>query len=300
MVFSIMGAFGVSLEPKDFGKQDRLQATIALAQEILRQGGKPVWLGLSLDIRPSPFLSSFADFPVTDVSGSVRWETKSGPVRPNVSDAIYDIKSLNEEIEDDDASEGQDASLVFLPQYWLTGMPSGTMDACGYLTITTKAAFIVPTKLVFGRRRTNLNQNNDEIAIREFADTPNDVIRIVGTDGRVWDIVEDVDKRQRQAARDGDGTLPVLAYIVIVGTSKPFPKDRVYQPDPRPIGGILLPEMSTIRACAVEEHRPGKFHRSSTFLLDHSRFTPMIDKWKLLSVAIGGPVELPTLLNRAV
>ncbi|EMD38079.1 hypothetical protein CERSUDRAFT_113220, partial [Gelatoporia subvermispora B] len=67
MVFSIMGTFNVVLDPKRFHKNDRVGATIALAQEILRLGGKPVWLALSLDIPPSRFISSFPDFPATSI-----------------------------------------------------------------------------------------------------------------------------------------------------------------------------------------------------------------------------------------
>lgn len=291
MVFSIMGAFGVALDPRLFHVQDRIGATIALAQGILRQGGKPVWLGLSLDIRPSPFLSSFPDFPVTDVSGKIVWSARRGPLEPNVSDAIYESDSMNEEIDDGDESDGEDASLITLPEYWLTDLPSGTMDDQGYLTISAQAVRIVPTGQIFGKRRTHLFQNNSSIDGDTLgADVPRGVLRVVATDGRVWDILHDVEVAH--TARYNESS-PVAAYIMIIGTSKRFQMDPVYQPDPRHIGGIILPEMSPIRACVVEEHRPGKFHRSSTFLLEVTRFKPFIEKWSMLSVALGGPNVLP-------
>ncbi len=40
MVFSIMGLFGVTLDPICFTKDDRLSATIALARAILEKGGR--------------------------------------------------------------------------------------------------------------------------------------------------------------------------------------------------------------------------------------------------------------------
>ncbi|KAK5998586.1 hypothetical protein PT974_00967 [Cladobotryum mycophilum] len=289
MVFSIMGFFGVTVEPRQFDSQDRIGATIALAQGIPRKGGKPVWLGLSLDIRPSPFLSSFADFPVTDVTGNVRWAQRRGPLQPNVSDSIYDIEWLNEEIDDGTESQAEDVASVSLPQYWLTDLPPATMDNDGYLIISSKAARIVPTGQIFGRRRTNLMKNNDYITL-ELADAaPDNVTRVVGTDGRVWDIIPD---STGPGVPSNDVELdPVTAYMVVVGVSKKFPLDPVYQPDPRPVGGILLDEMSTIRACAVEEHRPGKFHRSSTFLLEAGRFQNILDQWPVISISIGRPEE---------
>ena len=41
MVFSIMGMFEVTLDTHAFGRDDRLGATIALAQKTPSRGGKP-------------------------------------------------------------------------------------------------------------------------------------------------------------------------------------------------------------------------------------------------------------------
>ncbi|OCH88196.1 hypothetical protein OBBRIDRAFT_106438 [Obba rivulosa] len=187
MVFSIMGTFGVTLDPKQFRKTDRIGATIALAQQILRLGGKPVWLALSLDIPPSRCLSSFPAFPETDVSGDVHWETRHGPTNPNVADDIYSIDELNETSDEDEEDEGENASDIFFDEHWVTDIPSGSMDHDGYLTISAKAAPAVFTGQVFGRRRTNLAKNNDGTV--EFADVPEDSTRVAATDGKIWDIL---------------------------------------------------------------------------------------------------------------
>lgn len=63
MIFSTMGLFGVTLDTTAFDKNDRIGATIALAQNILEQGGRANWLGLSFDIDPCPFISTFPTFP---------------------------------------------------------------------------------------------------------------------------------------------------------------------------------------------------------------------------------------------
>jgi hypothetical protein len=298
MIFSIMGAFNVILEPRLFKKHDRIRATIALAQAILRQGGKPVWIGISLDIPPNPFISSFPDFPITDVTGSIRWTTQQEFVVPNVPDDIYDIDSLNESTDDSQSeSDGRDISSVLLPDYWLTDLPSGSMDDDGYLTISAKATRIYPTGLISGRRRTRLVQNNDGTAAEEFTSAHSHALRIAGTDGRIWDIRDTPAGNLTSDIEIGLNTLvgssDILAYVVVIGTSKRFPRDRIFEPDPRPIGGIRLPEMSAIRAYAIEQHKPGKFHRSSTFLLDNERFQPIISKWTESSFLIGGPNDLP-------
>ncbi|KAF9465949.1 hypothetical protein BDZ94DRAFT_1188530, partial [Collybia nuda] len=118
MVLSIMGIFGVSLDARKFHKNDRVGATIALAQEILRNGGKPAWLAMTLDIPPSRLLSSFPDFPITD---------------------------LNEADSDEERKEGEDVSNVLLPSSWVKDIPGGTMDDNGFLNLTCKGTPIVFT-----------------------------------------------------------------------------------------------------------------------------------------------------------
>ncbi|KAG5650944.1 hypothetical protein H0H81_010481, partial [Sphagnurus paluster] len=61
MIFSIMGVFGVSLDPKAFHPDDRLHATVALMQAILRNGGKASWMGALSGTNPCKQLSSFME-----------------------------------------------------------------------------------------------------------------------------------------------------------------------------------------------------------------------------------------------
>ncbi|KAI0275315.1 hypothetical protein BC834DRAFT_43562 [Gloeopeniophorella convolvens] len=120
MVFSIMGLFGVTLDPRRFAKDDRLGATIALMQEILRQGGRANWLGLAPYLPPHPQLSTFPVFPRTRVDGQVLLELKvqdankwSGRIAHKQLSAILDVRRIQ--------------------------MPTGSMDDVGYLVISRKA-----------------------------------------------------------------------------------------------------------------------------------------------------------------
>lgn len=78
MVFSIMGLFDVTLDTHAFHRGDRLGATIALAQAILRKGGKPHWLGAALDITPCAQFTTFPAFPETTVEGVAFLQTRDG------------------------------------------------------------------------------------------------------------------------------------------------------------------------------------------------------------------------------
>ena len=69
MVFSIMGLFGVILDPNMFEAENRIGATVALAKEILRKGGRASWLGMSFRLPPCSMLYTSPVFAETSVSG---------------------------------------------------------------------------------------------------------------------------------------------------------------------------------------------------------------------------------------
>jgi len=125
MVFAIMGLFDVSLDPKAFRSTDRLGATIALTQEILRNGGNPSWLVASLHVSPEKRLSTFPMFPETAVDGKAR--VRHGG----------DLKELAEMVGDE-----------FL-RIWSVkeGAAAGSMDDEGYLTFSSKAVEVRPVQL---------------------------------------------------------------------------------------------------------------------------------------------------------
>ncbi|KAF8749518.1 Heterokaryon incompatibility protein (HET) [Rhizoctonia solani] len=66
MIFSIMGLFGVTLNPDDFSLDDYVKPAIALAKELLNEQHKPAtWLGASFLAPPCPSLSTFPVFPTS-------------------------------------------------------------------------------------------------------------------------------------------------------------------------------------------------------------------------------------------
>ncbi|PBK63314.1 hypothetical protein ARMSODRAFT_1088617 [Armillaria solidipes] len=92
MVFSIMGLFGVTLNPRKFETHDRLGATIALAREILKQGGSPAWLATSLSLPENPSIRSFPKFPETDKAGAAVYEV--GSQRLEAAELMQDVDVL--------------------------------------------------------------------------------------------------------------------------------------------------------------------------------------------------------------
>jgi len=123
MVFSIMGLFGVTLDTRRFGKDDRLDATIALMQEILRHSGRASWLGLAPYLPVNPMLSTIPVFPRTHIEGQVlvevdAWRADEQERRLQRTAAILDVRAIS--------------------------MPMGSMDDAGYLTLLRKAIRIYP------------------------------------------------------------------------------------------------------------------------------------------------------------
>lgn len=124
MVFSIMGLFDVTLDTRQFGKQDRVAATIALARAIMEKGGRATWLAAAFRIPPSRQISTFPVFPLTSVSGKA---------------LIRDPKGL------------QEVSSIMENEYpvaeALVPMPRGLMDCEGYITFTAKAIHLQPLQI---------------------------------------------------------------------------------------------------------------------------------------------------------
>ncbi|KAK7691459.1 hypothetical protein QCA50_004858 [Cerrena zonata] len=112
-----MGLFGISLDTSAFNKNDRIGATIALAQKILEKGGRANWLGLSFYMDPCPFISTFPTFPRTRVAGKALVRVAEGKYR--------------------EASELMENEYPIAAA--LVPMPLGSMDDDGYFTFTTNA-----------------------------------------------------------------------------------------------------------------------------------------------------------------
>ena len=160
MVFSIMGLFGVTLNPKDFKAHDRLGATIALGREVLRCGGSPDWLAISLALPPNESLRSFPAFPETDVAGT----------------AIYPIGSRKVEA----------AELMGDIDGWLgtEAIPGARMDSCGFLSFT---ALSVPVQWtgVFEPNATRSQEAYDDQLLRFNSHIPP---FLVANNGKVWKV----------------------------------------------------------------------------------------------------------------
>ncbi|KAI3603099.1 ankyrin repeat-containing protein [Moniliophthora roreri] len=162
MIYSIMGLFGVTLDTSAFHQNDRIGATIALAQKILERGGRANWLGVSFHVEPCPQLSTFPTFPRTRVSGKALVRVGEGQYR--------EVSELME-------SE-YPVAMALVP------MPLGSMDNEGYLTFEAKAKRILPSP-----SSTSLQEN------------PAEPSHITALDGSTWKVcanTEDVNSEREE------------------------------------------------------------------------------------------------------
>ncbi|KAK4892799.1 hypothetical protein LTR27_008713 [Elasticomyces elasticus] len=82
MIFSIMGLFGVSLDPLRYGPTDQEQATLELVAQILASGRGLSWLLASPNGSSLSTMSSMPIFPETKVDGHAQYMTSEGPKKP--------------------------------------------------------------------------------------------------------------------------------------------------------------------------------------------------------------------------
>lgn len=114
-VFSIMGLFGITLNPSDYSRDDRLQPTIHLMQKILSNGGRANWLTLSDRSELSYEMCLAPKFPETNVSREAFYRTGQG------------------------SREVSAAKYFGYNWWWPRGMPTGSMDRDGCFTFRASA-----------------------------------------------------------------------------------------------------------------------------------------------------------------
>lgn len=168
MVFSIMGLFGVILNPREFETHDRLGATIALAREILKQGGSPTWLATSLSLPENPSIRSFPKFPETDKAGAAVYEV--GPRRLEAAELMQDVDG------------------------WLATeeIPGAEMDTHGFLTLTLKCVPVTWTGVYQERPPVQSLKQSYDNQLLHFHDLHRSPFS-VDNHGKVWRLSEAVE-----------------------------------------------------------------------------------------------------------
>ncbi|KAI0667185.1 hypothetical protein C8Q78DRAFT_1105923 [Trametes maxima] len=156
MVFSIMGLFGVALNPAHFDGDDRVGATAVLAKKILEKGRSATWIGASFHLPASAQLSSFPAFPSSSVSG--RAMVAVGERMEEVSNVV----------------DGD-----YMSQWWLKNAPKGHIDDDGYLVIRMPAVAI--------RRTTKRGDATPGIANTSISSEAH-AYRIVDLQGKIWEV----------------------------------------------------------------------------------------------------------------
>lgn len=118
MVLSIMGLFGVHLDPRKFDKNDRHTATIRLLQELMKRGHRDEWLGLMPNIDTTGGrMSTIPIMPESTVEGIAFMTTRIDG--PRAIETLFD-----------DSTEGM--------LWWIDGAPTGSIDELGNLTTSLK------------------------------------------------------------------------------------------------------------------------------------------------------------------
>ncbi|CAE6420006.1 unnamed protein product [Rhizoctonia solani] len=123
MIFSIMGLFGVNLDPAQYDdKDDCVKPAIDLVRRILdTKGTRAVWLGASFFSPPCPYISTFPSFPKIFPPGSQNHPTVAIPQQGRIRPPLL---MLNE-----------------YPEFnALPPISSEKMDEEGYLTFIAKSA----------------------------------------------------------------------------------------------------------------------------------------------------------------
>lgn len=164
MVFSIMGLFGVALDPKAFHADDRIGATIALARAILAQGGSPNWLTMSLSLPRNPSIRSFPNFPRTSVAGA----------------AIYDVGG----------HKVGAAELMGDVDGWLgtEDILGPSMDPQGFLSLTARSVPVQWTGLFQPQiHQPDQSYDNQLLQFHTLQGVPP---FIVSNDGKIWTMTD--------------------------------------------------------------------------------------------------------------
>jgi hypothetical protein len=78
VVFSIMGLFGVTLDPSKYQGGDRNQAIVDLTKSIMENGGKANWIGASLQLPVPSRLCTLPTLPEANIQGSAFIRTAEG------------------------------------------------------------------------------------------------------------------------------------------------------------------------------------------------------------------------------
>ncbi|KAK3370637.1 hypothetical protein B0H63DRAFT_487344 [Podospora didyma] len=105
-ILSIMGIFGVNLDPNQFSADDRHGATIALMRGLLNKGERAEWLGMAPTLDPGKELSTLPIVPTRSTSGRAYRLSKEGGM--GAASHIY---------------------------WWIRDTPKGSMDIDGVMTI---------------------------------------------------------------------------------------------------------------------------------------------------------------------
>ncbi|KAJ6473294.1 hypothetical protein C8R45DRAFT_411037 [Mycena sanguinolenta] len=259
MVFSVMGLFGVSLDPGSFHSDDRLGATIALAKGILQKGEEATWIGATYAMDPCPRLCTFPEFPETSVNGKAYLRASDGS-RKEVAEVM---------------------SSRIWPDRYFEECPGGSMNDEGYLFMRARATRVsltsAPTSPPIKTSEEVELESQFQVQDGDYPEAETETviheeITLPAEDGSVWRIHD-------ESTTSDSAKAPT--YLVYFGQevqtmSWAFPRLQF----PNPLKGWI-----------VQEHAPDRFHKV-TYLNILEMHKQWIDLLPVMQLAIGGPDPL--------
>jgi len=254
MVFSIMGLFDVTLDPRAFKKDDRIGTTIALAREILRKGGSASWIGISTRAPPCRHLSTFPEFPETSVGGKalIRTTGKIIDAANIVDDDTYMAATgVFETFESSQVGDVEGDGFPYI---------TGEMDETGYLTFRRAACTLTPTNTADVKDCVDCQRTTEALESRHLS--------AQAVDGTRWFFHEGADLEVSKFQK---------FFAVALG----------------PFATVSLSDEHDehFKFMLVQEHAPERFHIVSFFVLPNwdKNWSQKVLIWKETRLSVGGP-----------
>lgn len=272
MVFSIMQCFGVTLPVKQFDKNDRVRATIALAQEILKKpDGRANWLDSLWYLPPAPQLSIFPQFPETRVDG------KGAVIRfpdGSMKNLLELMRTDREIVEFENVSDEHISDFSARP----------TMDDSGYYTFVASSIYVIKRAQKGKKRVLDAGDGSrwvlsDELPDAEYRRSHPEVVK-----------EEEPSQCTISSARDISAT-SAFSFSSDEDTDSGLASEEdddilteEYYPDLEDIEGDFLAvllfndfEIDKTAYMLLEKHGPRKYHRLTHLIVDGKKYDPFRD-----------------------
>jgi len=206
VIYSIMGLFGVQLDPSKY--KSRPEATIALVQAIMANGGKASWFGASMTSPVSPVLCTMPLMPVSTAQGTPSIQLADG--------RLVDARSV-----------------VTAVDWYLRDPPSGVVDDFGFVDFTAPVSSVsigapkanTDARTITAGERTGRALFSGESGTHAVVIGTTELYSLVTVPRRIWE--ETVMLMLIEPRADGDGWHKTGMAMVSPKLVEGWPEQRV-------------------------------------------------------------------------